>query len=92
MEKLKQGFVAMNRVEQVSMVIGLISSVLVIVTAIMQIADIWDMAMNACQILMGITMITQAIIQWKRNRWISVFSMAVAVFIFAVAAFIFFMV
>lgn len=92
MERLKQGFAAMNRVEQISMVIGLISSVLVIVTAIMQIADIWDMAMNVCQILMGITMITQAIIQWKRNRWISVLSMGVAVFIFAVAAFIFFMV
>jgi len=89
MNKLKEGFSKMKGYEKAAFVVGMISSVFVIVLAIMQIFQVWDGAINLCEVFMGIMMITQAILQWNRNRGVAIFSLCVAVFIFVVAIVVF---
>ena len=90
MKRIKEAFGNMNRLEKVAFIVGLISSVLVIFCAILQLIGVWDDTIVICEICMGIAMITQAILQWKKNRSVAIFSLGVAIFIFAVAIFILF--
>ena len=85
MRRIKEAFLEMNKVDKIAFIVGQISSITVIICAILQILGIWDSAIIICEICMGISLISQAVIQWKKNRGIAVFSLGVAAFIFAVA-------
>ena len=71
-------------------VISILSSLAVIVLAILQIFGIWPTAGNIYLPLMGITMLCQAHILWNTSRKVAYFSIGTAVFIFlcAIAVFI----
>lgn len=71
--------------ERISLVIGEICSILVILFACLQLFSIWNIAINVCEVLLGIVMITQSILQWKKNRAVAIFSLCVALFVFMIA-------
>ena len=85
MSDFKAGLESKSKSEKVAFIIGLLSSIIVIVFAIIQLTGVWRSAIVFCEVFMGISMICQAILNWKRNRSIAIFSVIVAVFIFAVA-------
>ena len=70
--------------------ISIISSLSVVVLAILQIFDIWNQAGNVYMPLMGVTMLCQAYMQWNNSRKVSYFSIGTAVFIFICAIVVFF--
>ena len=91
MNKIKNIWIELKRYEKIAFVIGEICAVLVILFAGFQLLGIWDIAINVCEVLLGVLMITQTILQWKKNRTIAIFSLCVATFIFIVAFIIFFL-
>ena len=86
MKKLSEAFAAKSKGEKCVAIVSIISSLLTIICAVMQIARVWDGAIVLCQLFMGITLSMQAIMLWNRNRGVAIFSLCVAVFVFAVAA------
>ncbi len=80
----------MNIYEKISLVLGSICSVSVIVLGSLQLLGIWEKAINIFEPLLGVLMVTQGVLQWRRNKAVAVFSLCVAIFIFVVAFFIFF--
>ena len=90
MMKINEAFLNASKCEKCAFVINLFSSIIVIIFAFLQIFGVWKGAIVVCEIFMGISMISQAILQWKKNRGIAIFSLCVALFIFAVACFILF--
>lgn len=75
---------------KVVLAISIISSLSVVVLAILQIFDIWNQAGNVYMPLMGVTMLCQAYMQWNNSRKLSYFSIGTAVFIFICAIVVFF--
>ena len=75
---------------KVVLAISIISSLSVVVLAILQIFDIWNQAGNVYMPLMGVTMLCQAYMQWNNSRKVSYFSIGTAVFIFICAIVVFF--
>mgnify|MGYP003304429885 FL=1 len=90
MNKIVEGFMNKSKYEKCAFLVGIFSSIIVIICAFLQILGIWNGAIVICEIFMGISMISQAILQWKRNRGIAIFSLCVAIFIFVVAFIILF--
>ena len=90
MKKMTEAFLNATKLEKCAFIVGLISSIIVIICGFLQILGIWNMAIDVCEVFMGIEMISQAILQWKKNRGVAIFSLCVAIFIFAVAIFIIF--
>lgn len=64
-------------------------SVSVVVLAVLQLLDVWDLAANVYVPLMGALMLCQAYTQWRSSRTVAYFSIGAAVFIFACAAVVF---
>ncbi len=85
MKRMREAFLEMSKVDKTAFIVGQITSITVIICAILQITGIWDSAIIVCEICMGISLISQAVMQWKKNRGIAAFSIGVAVFIFVVA-------
>ena len=71
-------------------IISILTSLSVVVFAVLQIFDIWNQAINLCVPLMGITMLCQAYIQWNVSRKVAYFSIGSAVVIFICAIVVFF--
>lgn len=90
MNKFVERFMGKSKFEKIACAVGIVSSIIVIVCAILQIFGVWKSAIVVCEIFMGISMISQAIMQWKSNKGIAIFSFCVAVFIFIVAIFVLF--
>lgn len=88
MIKIVEGFLKKSTYEKCAFIVGTFSSLIVIICAFLQILNIWNGAIVLCEIFMGISMISQAILHWKTNREIAIFSLCVAVFIFVVACII----
>lgn len=90
MSKFVEKFMEKNKFERATFIVGIVSSLIVIIFAVLQIFSIWNYAVIVCEIFMGISMIAQAILQWKTNKRIAIFSLCVAAFIFIVAIFVLF--
>ena len=90
MKKIKESFLNASKHEKYAVIVGVFSSIIVIICALLQIFSIWNGAIVICEIFMGISMISQAILHWKKNRGIAIFSLCIAIFIFVVACFILF--
>lgn len=90
MKRIVEGFLNKSKYEKCAFFVGIFSSLIVIICAFLQILGIWNGAIVICEIFMGISMVSQAILQWKKNRGIAIFSLCVAVFIFVVAFIILF--
>ena len=79
-----------SALHKVVFVISIISSLAVVVWAVLQIFDIWNQAINISMPLMGVTMLCQAYMQWNNSRKVAYFSLCVAAFIFVCAIVVFF--
>ena len=79
-----------SALHKVVFVISIISSLAVIVLAVLQIFDIWNQAINISMPLMGVTMLCQAYMQWNNSRKVAYFSLGTAAFIFVCAIVVFF--
>ncbi len=90
MNKFVEKFMEKSKYEKIACVVSIVSSIIVIVFAVLQILGVWKSAIVVCEIFMGISMISQAILQWKKNKGIAIFSLCVAIFIFIVAIFVLF--
>lgn len=71
-------------------IISILTSLSVVVLAVLQMFDIWNQAINICVPLMGITMLCQAYTQWNASRKVAYFSIGTAVFVFICAIVVFF--
>lgn len=71
-----------SNADRVLFISNITVSVAVIVTAMLQLFDIWSKAINVCCPLMGVMMVLQAIREWKLHRGVAVFSLCCAAFIF----------
>ena len=71
-------------------IISILTSLSVVVLAVLQIFDIWNQAINICVPLMGIIMLCQAYIQWNTCRKVAYFSIGTAIFVFICAIVVFF--
>ncbi len=84
MEKINRAWCEMQIYEKISFVLGSICSVSVIILASLQLLGIWEKAINIFEPLLGVLMVTQAVLQWRRNKKVAVFSLCVAIFIFII--------
>lgn len=71
--------------EKIASILGGICSVSIIILASFQLLDIWDKAVYIFEPLLGVLMVTQGVLQWRKNKTVAVFSWCVAIFIFIVA-------
>ena len=85
MEKVKRAWCEMQLYEKIAFILGSICSVSVIVLASLQLLGIWDKAIDIFEPLLGVLMVTQGVLQWRKNKKVAIFSFCVAVFIFIVA-------
>lgn len=85
MEKINRAWCEMRIYEKISFILGSICSVSVIVLASLQLLGIWEKSINIFEPLLGVLMVTQGVLQWKKNKIVAVFSFCTAVFIFVVA-------
>ena len=71
-------------------IISILTSLSVVVLAVLQMFDVWDQAINVFMPLMGVTMLCQSYMQWNNSRKVAYFSIGTAVFIFICAIIVFF--
>ena len=71
-------------------IVSILTSLSVVVLAVLQMFDIWNQAINICVPLMGIIMLCQAYIQWNTSRKVAYFSIGTAIFVFICAIVVFF--
>ncbi len=71
-------------------IVSILTSLFVVVLAILQIFDVWNQAINIFMPLMGVTMLCQAYMHWNTSRKVAYFSIGTAVFIFICAIIVFF--
>lgn len=90
MEKIRNNWCAMYTYEKIVFVLGGICSISVIILACLQLLGIWEKAINVLEPLVGVSMVTQTILQWKKNKKVAAFSLCVAIFIFIVGFLILF--
>lgn len=71
--------------EKASIIIGFICSILIIILGVITISGLISTAINIMELLLGVLMVTQGLLWWRRNKPIALFSLGVALFIFVVA-------
>lgn len=71
-------------------VVCILTSLSVVVLAVLQMFDVWNQAINVLMPLMGVTLLCQTYMQWNTSRKVAYFSMGTAVFIFICAIIVFF--
>lgn len=85
MEKINRAWCKMQMYEKIAFILGSICSVSVIVLASLQLLGIWEEAINIFEPLLGVLMVTQGVLQWRKNKIVAVFSFCAATFILIVA-------
>ncbi len=82
---VKRAWCEMQMNEKIASILAGICSVSIIILASLQLLDIWDKAICIFEPLLGVLMVTQGVLQWKKNKTLAVISLCVATFIFIVA-------
>ena len=72
MQKIKRAWCEMQIYEKISFILGSICSVSVIVLASLQLLEIWEKAINIFEPLLGVLMVTQGVLQWRKNKKVAV--------------------
>jgi len=81
---MKARWNSMTTQDRIINVLIIILSVAVIALASLQLLGIWEDAINVYEPLIGIVLLLQAILFWKKNRKIAVLQLCAAGFAFAV--------
>lgn len=68
-------------INKAATVVGLVSSSLILVLALLQLFDVWENAGYAYMPLLCLNMLTYAIMYWKTDRPLAIFHLFVALFI-----------
>jgi len=84
MGNINRAWCGMQMYEKISFIVGSICSVSVIMLASLQLLSIWENAINIFVPLLGVLMLTQGLLQWRRNKKSAVFSLCVSIFIFII--------
>ena len=71
--------------ERVASVIGLISSVGVLLFALLQLFGVWENALDAAIPLMGVMLAAQALREWRGQRSVAILSLVTAAVVFGCA-------
>jgi D-alanyl-lipoteichoic acid acyltransferase DltB (MBOAT superfamily) len=71
-------------------VFSIMISIAVIIFAALQIAGVWDGAINVLVPLLGLNLLSQAYTQWDKHRKVAYFSTATAIFILICSVIVFF--
>lgn len=71
-----------STVDKVMLILRIITSIVVVVFASLQLFGVWERAINFAVPLMGVMLLIQSIQEWKQHRGVAVFSLSAAVFIF----------
>ncbi len=79
MEKWKAALKRMKPYERAAYLTGLVSSVGVIVTAALFLLNIWQNTLYMP--LLGLTMVTQGVLQWKKSRPMAIGFLCIAGFL-----------
>ena len=87
---VKRAWCEMQMHEKIASILGSICSVCIIILASLQLLDIWHKAIYIFEPLVGVLMVTQGVLQWRKNKTVAVFSLCVAIFIFIVAFIIYY--
>ena len=85
MGKINRAWCGMKMYEKISFIVGSICSVSVIMLAFLQLLSIWENAINIFVPLLGVLMLTQGVLQWRKNKKLAVFSLCAAIFIFIIS-------
>ena len=85
-----KGWNKMTGKDKVLTIIRLITSILVIVFALLQLLKIWDKAIYVAAPLVGVVLLVQGIQEFKDNRSVALVSFGCSIFIFicAIVAFL----
>ena len=67
-------------------VVSILSSLAVIVLAILQMTGTWELAINLCVPMMGTTMLCQACLQWKASKAVAYANLGAAIIAFLCTA------
>lgn len=90
MERLSRVWFKMNIYEKIALVLKSICSVSVILLVTLQLLGIWGKAINVFEPLLGVLMITQGVMQWRRDRKGAIFYFSLAILVFVITIIIFF--
>ncbi len=75
--------------EKIVLAISLVCSAFVMIFGVLQVTGKMANGMDYAQPLLGVVMLCQCILQWRKNRKLALFSLAVSIFVFVVAGLIF---
>jgi len=84
---MKQSLQKRTKTQRILGIAGIIVSTAVIILCGLSIFNIWEGADNFVLPLMGVMLLLQAIREWKTQRFVAIFSLAVAVFIVILTVF-----
>lgn len=62
--------------------VRIVTSILVVALAALQLLCIWDKAINLAAPLMGVFLLIQSVQEWKKQRGVAIFGLCAALFIF----------
>lgn len=82
---MKSGWKEASAWKRIVTIVSILASLSVIVLGVLQILNIWNLAVNISVPLMGLVMLCQAYIQWNASRKVAYFSLGTAGFIFICA-------
>lgn len=71
-----------STVDKIMLILRIITSIVVVVFASLQLFGVWEQAINFAAPLMGVILLIQSIQEWKQHRGVAGFSLSAAVFIF----------
>lgn len=72
------------------LIVRMITSIVVVVLASLQLFGVWDQAINLAAPLIGVVLLIQSIQEWKSHRSIAIFGLCAALFIFICAIVVWF--
>lgn len=70
--------------------VRIVTSILVVALATLQLLGIWDKAINLAAPLMGVFLLIQSVQEWKKQRGVAIFGLCAALFIFGCAIVVWF--
>ena len=79
---MKRKWRDLSQADKFMLIVRVVASFLVVIFAALQLMGVWDKAINLAAPLMGIVMLVQSVLEWKKQRGIAIFGLCAALFIF----------
>ena len=79
---MKRKWRDLPQVDKSMLIVRIVTSVLVVVFAALQLLGVCEKAINLAAPLMGIVLVIQSVQEWKQHRGVAIFGLCAALFIF----------